>query len=59
MTAQDLSQSAAEARAKGRWAEAINLYEQAAKLEPDGPAKAQADMLKQILDYRCKAIYNP
>jgi len=46
-------------RKQQQWAEAMNAYEQAMRLDPDSPARHARAMLQQILDYRCKDYYNP
>ncbi len=48
-----------ELRKQQRWADAINAYEQATALDPQSPAAAARQMLKDILDFRCNDYYNP
>ncbi|MBO4907384.1 MAG: tetratricopeptide repeat protein [Bacteroidaceae bacterium] len=41
------------------WDQAIIAYEHAAELDPESPAVHARQMLLQIMEYRCKAMYNP
>ena len=57
--AEMLYQQGNAARKQGQWAEAQNLYEQAAALDPSSPAVAARQMLADIMDFRCNDYYNP
>ncbi|MCR5781059.1 MAG: tetratricopeptide repeat protein [Bacteroidaceae bacterium] len=57
--AQRLYEEGNVCRKSQKWAEAQNLYEQAAALDPTSPAVAAREMLHQIMEYRCKEYYNP
>lgn len=46
-------------RKEGKWAEAINCYIEAIRLDPESPAVEAKRMLDDILNYYCKDIYNP
>lgn len=46
-------------RKLGHWAEAQNLFEQAAALDASSPAVAAREMLADIMAFRCKDYYNP
>lgn len=59
LKAEALYQQGNTARKQGRWAEAQNLYEQAAALDPQSPAVAARQMLVDIMDFRCNDYYNP
>ena len=48
-----------EARKRGLWHEAINLYIQAIELDPDSPAVEAKRMLDDIMAFYCKDMYNP
>ena len=41
------------------WDKAIIAYEHAEELDPESPAVHARQMLLQIMEYRCKAMYNP
>lgn len=46
-------------RKQQRWADALNAYAEAARLDPDSPAVHAHKMLIGIMEYRCKDYYNP
>lgn len=46
-------------RKQQMWDKALNAYEQAAALDPNSPAVHARQMLIQIMEYRCKAMFNP
>lgn len=46
-------------RKQQEWDKALNAYEQAGSLDPSSPAVYARQMLMQIMEYRCKAMYNP
>ncbi len=57
--AQRLYEAGNAERKQGHWAEAQNLYEQAAALDSSSPAVAARQMLADIMAFRCKDYYNP
>lgn len=46
-------------RRQQRWADALNAYAEALKLDPESPAGHARQMLLSIMEYRCKDYYNP
>lgn len=42
----------------GNWKKATDAYLQAQALNPDGPAKEQLSMIKDIMDFYNKDMYN-
>lgn len=46
-------------RKQGNFAEAINCYMEAARLNPDSPAVEAKKMLDEIMAFYCKDMYNP
>jgi len=46
-------------RKEGRFADAINCYIEAARLDPDSPAVEAKRMLDDIMAFYCKDMYNP
>lgn len=46
-------------RRQGDWQHALECYAEAVALNPQSPAGKAREMLLNILNYRCKAIYNP
>ena len=59
MTADDYYRQGNDLRREGKWGEAMNCYGRAAELDPDSPAVEARRMLADILEYRCKDMYNP
>ena len=59
MTAQEWYQQGNEWRKTGHFAEAINCYMEAARLDPDSPAVEAKQMLDDIMAFYCKDMYNP
>jgi hypothetical protein len=43
---------------KGDWKKATDAYLQAQTLNPDGPAQEQLSMIKDIMDFYNKDMYN-
>lgn len=41
------------------WQHALECYNHSAEMEPAGPASKAREMLMNILEYRCRDIYNP
>ena len=48
-----------DCRRRQQWADALNLYAQAAALDAESPAVAARQMLMDIMEFRCKDYYNP
>ncbi len=48
-----------EFRRKGDWQNAMNHYLEAVSINPESPAKGALEMLRDILDFYNKDIYNP
>ena len=48
-----------ECQKKGDWQGAMTHYLEALAINPDSPAKGALEMVKGILDYYNKDIYNP
>ena len=59
MTAEEYYQQGNALRQQGLFHEAINCYIKAADLDPDSPAVEAKNMLLDILEFRCKDMYNP
>ena len=59
MTDEEYYRQGNEYRQQGNWQKAIECYAEAVAINPDSPAGKARDMLLNILDYRCKALYNP
>ncbi|MCF0198375.1 MAG: tetratricopeptide repeat protein [Bacteroidaceae bacterium] len=41
------------------WKRALEYYAEATALDPESPATKAAEILNNILDYRCKELINP
>ena len=48
-----------EYRRKEQWGDAINAFQKALTLQPDGPAKVALDFIYEILEYRNTDLLNP
>ncbi len=59
MTAEDLYQQGNEHRRRGEYAEALNKYHAALKLDPYSPAAVAKEMLEKQYEFFCKDYYNP
>ncbi|MCR4920777.1 MAG: tetratricopeptide repeat protein [Bacteroidaceae bacterium] len=59
MTDEEYYRQGNEYRRQGNWQKAIECYAEAVAINPDSPAGKAREMLLNILDYRCKALYNP
>ena len=59
MTDEEYYRQGNELRRQGNWQKAIECYAEAIAINPDSPAARAREMLLNILNYRCKAIYNP
>ncbi len=46
-------------RRQGHYAEAMNLYAEAVRLDPASPARVAREMLASQFDFFCKDYYNP
>lgn len=46
-------------RKQQRWADALNAYAEAARIDPQSAAVHAYQMLSSIMNYRCKDYYNP
>lgn len=57
--AQELYRQGNALRKQQLWGEAMNAYEQAAVLDPEGPAVHARKMLIDIMEYYTKDLYNP
>ncbi len=59
MTAEEYYARGNESRKRGDWQGAINDYVEAMGLDPASPAAEAKRMLDDILDFRCRDMYNP
>ena len=59
MTDEEYYRQGNEYRQQGNWQKAIECYAEAVAINPDSPAGKAREMLLNILEYRCKALYNP
>lgn len=59
MSAEDYYRQGNDYRRQGNFAEAINCYIEAARLDPDSPAVEAKRMLDDIMVFYCKDMYNP
>jgi len=59
MTHDDWIRLGQEYRQKELWGEAINAYQKALLLQPDGPAKVAIEFIYEILAYRNTDLINP
>ena len=59
MKAEDYYRQGNDYRRQGNFAEAINCYIEAARLDPDSPAVEAKRMLDDIMAFYCKDMYNP
>ncbi len=59
MTAEEYYLQGNAYRQQGNFAEAINCYIQAGRLDPDSPAVEAKRMLDDIMNFYCKDMYNP
>ncbi len=59
MNSKTLYEQGNEQRRKGNFAEAMNLYSEAIRLDPDSPARVAREMLRAQFDFYCKDFYNP
>ena len=59
MSAEDYYRQGNDYRRQGNFAEAINCYIEAARLDPDSPAVEAKRMLDDIMAFYCKDMYNP
>ena len=57
--ASDYYRQGNEYRRQGNFAEAINCYSEAVRLDPDSPAAEARRMLEDIMNFYCKDMYNP
>ena len=48
-----------EHRQKEEWGDAINAYQKALELQPDGPAKVALECIYEVLAYRNTDLMNP
>jgi len=46
-------------RQKQQWGDAINAYQKALELRPDGPAKVALEFIYDVLEYRNTDLLNP
>ena len=56
---EELYQQGNAYRKQGDWQHALECYAEAIVLNPESPAAKAREMLLNILEYRCKALYNP
>ena len=59
MSAEDYYRQGNDYRRQGNFAEAINCYIEAARLDPGSPAVEAKRMLDDIMAFYCKDMYNP
>ena len=59
MTHDDWIRLGQEYRQKELWGDAINAYQKALMLKPDGPAKVALEFIYEVLDYRNTDLMNP
>jgi len=59
MTHDDWIRLAQECRQKELWGDAINAYQKALELQPDGPAKVALEFIYEVLEYRNTDLINP
>lgn len=59
MTAAEYYDKGNKHRQEGNLSEALNCYMAAAEIDPNSPAKAAAEIMKNIINFYCKDIYNP
>lgn len=55
----ELYQQGAEAWKKGYRAQAMTLYSESARLDPDGPGAAALEMSQNIMNFYDRDRYNP
>ena len=48
-----------EYRQKQQWGDAINAYQKALELQPEGPAKVALAFIYDVLEYRNVDLLNP
>ena len=46
-------------RQQSDWQHALECYNHAIELDPNSPAVKAKEMLMNILNYRCKEMFNP
>ena len=59
MNSEEFYQEGNAYRKAGNFAEAINCYIEAIRLDPDSPAVEAKRMLDDIMAVYCKDMYNP
>ncbi len=59
MTADELYHMGNMARREGRFADAMNLYAEAIKQDPNSPALTAREMLTEQFNFYSKDMYNP
>jgi len=59
MTHNDWIRLGQEYRQKEQWGDAINAYQKALELQPDGPAKVALEFIYEVLAYRNTDFLNP
>jgi len=57
--AEQLYRQGNEFRKQSDWQHALECYNRAIELDPASPAAKAKEMLYNILNYYCKAIFNP
>jgi tetratricopeptide (TPR) repeat protein len=59
LTAEEYYKKGNAYRKEGNFAEAMNCYSEAARLDPQSPAAEAKKMLDDIMAFYCKDMYNP
>ena len=56
---EELYQQGNQYRQQNDWKHALEYYNEAIELNPESPARNAREMLLNILNYRCKEMFNP
>jgi len=56
---EELYQQGNQYRQQSDWKHALECYNHAIELDPNSPAVKAKEMLMNILNYRCKEMFNP
>ncbi|MCL2501605.1 MAG: tetratricopeptide repeat protein [Bacteroidales bacterium] len=59
MTHDDWIRLGQACRQKQQWGDAINAYQKALELQPNGPAKVALEFIYDVLEYRNTDLLNP